>query len=98
MSKLIVIATALAFVSAPALAQNSSGNSARTMAAPSAHNSGTGISGQPGSKNGPPAKSTTGSASDENAHAQQQDSSKIPGKAGGKSGPAVHAPSNGTMK
>lgn len=95
MSKLIAIAAALAFVSAPALAQNSSGTG--TMTAPSANNSGTGISGQPGSKNGPAAK-TTGSASDENMHAQQQDSSKIPGKAGGKSGPAVHAPSNGMTK
>jgi hypothetical protein len=96
MSKLIAIAAALAFVSAPVLAQNSSGTG--TMTAPSANNSGTGIAGQPGGKNGPAAKSTTGSASDENTHVQQQDSSKIPGKAGGKSGPAVRAPSDGTMK
>jgi hypothetical protein len=96
MPKLIAIAAALAFVSAPVLAQNSSGTG--TMTPPSANNSGAGIAGQPGNKNGPAPKSTSGSASEENAHAQQQDSSKIPGKAGGKSGPAVHAPSNGMTK
>lgn len=90
--KLVAIAAALAFVSLPALAQN------YNMNAPSANNSGTGIAGQPGSKNGPAPKATTGAASDQNMHTQQQDSSKIPGKPGGKSGPAVTPPANGTAK
>lgn len=98
MSKLIAIAAALAFVSTPALAQTSYGTTPETTTPPSANNSGTGIAGQPGGKNGPAAKSTTGSASEQNTHTQQQDSSKIPGKAGGKSGPAVRKPSDETTK
>jgi hypothetical protein len=55
--------------------------------APSAQNSGTGIAGAPGNKNGPPAHTgTTGSAS-QNPSVQQQDSANIKGLPGNKSGP-----------
>lgn len=55
-----------------------------TTGQPSAQNSGTGVSGAPGGKNGPPASSaTTGS----NQSVQQQDSSGIKGLPGNKSGP-----------
>ncbi|WP_338832420.1 hypothetical protein [Bradyrhizobium sp. 27S5] len=53
--------------------------------APSAQNSGTGISGAPGNKNGPPANAaTTGSS---NPAVLQQDSSGMKGLPGNKSGP-----------
>ncbi|QOZ38074.1 hypothetical protein [Bradyrhizobium sp. CCBAU 53421] len=54
---------------------------------PSAQNSGTGISGAPGNKSGPPAKgeSTVGSSS-QNQHVRQQDPSNIKGLPGNKSG------------
>jgi hypothetical protein len=52
---------------------------------PSAQNSGTGVSGAAGNKNGPPAHSaTTGSS---NSAVQQQDSSGVKGLPGNKSGP-----------
>jgi hypothetical protein len=55
-----------------------------TSGQPSAQNSGTGVSGAPGNKNGPPVNSaTTGS----NQAVQQQDSSGIKGLPGNKSGP-----------
>lgn len=59
-------------------------------AVPSAHNSGAGIAGQPGSKDGPPVRSgqTVGSGS----NASQQDTSNIKGLPGNKSGPAVKQP------
>ena len=50
-----------------------------------AQNSGTGVSGAPGNKNGPPANNaTTGSSS---SAVQQQDSSGVKGLPGNKSGP-----------
>lgn len=64
--------------------------------APSAQNSGTGIAGQPGNKNGPAAKpgDTVGSSStQQNATTSQQDTSNIKGLPGNKSGPAVKPPS-----
>jgi hypothetical protein len=54
-------------------------------AAPSAPNSGAGIGGAPGNKNGPPA-GTVGSSSS-NLSVQQQDSSNVKGLPGNKSGP-----------
>ena len=74
----------VAMVALPALAQ--------TPTPPSSQNSGVGIAGQPGGKNGPAAKSA---ASDDqrNLTTQLQDTSKIQGKPGGKSGPAVKPPS-----
>ena len=62
--------------------------------APSAQNSGAGIAGQPGNKNGPAmkpaAKGTVGSSTNNPqnpAAVQQQDPSKIKGMRGNKSGP-----------
>ena len=61
-------------------------------AAPSSQNSGAGIAGQPGNKNGPAAtrSDTVGSgasANPQNPTVQQQDPSKIKGLPGNKSGP-----------
>jgi hypothetical protein len=63
-------------------------------AAPSANNSGTGIAGSPGSKNGPAAKpdNTVGNNAQPNSTVQQQDTSKIKGLPGNKSGPATKQP------
>lgn len=65
--------------------------------APSAQNSGAGIAGQPGNKNGPAAKSgeTVGSSStlnQQNPTVQQQDTSNIKGLPGNKSGPPAKQP------
>jgi hypothetical protein len=55
--------------------------------APSAQNSGTGIAGSPGNKNGPaPGPATVGS-NPQNEHVQQQDPSNVKGLPGNKSGP-----------
>jgi len=93
MSKLVAFAAVFALVGVPAWAQNTGG----TMPVPSAQNSGAGISGRPGNKNGPaPKAQTTGSSTGTStgiSPAVQQDSAKIPGKAGSKSGPAVKPPS-----
>jgi hypothetical protein len=74
----------LAMVALPALAQ--------TPPPPSSQNSGVGIAGQPGGKNGP-APNSTASGDQKNPTTQLQDTSKIQGKPGGKSGPAVKPPS-----
>jgi hypothetical protein len=71
----------LAALALPALSQT-----------PRSQNSGAGIAGQPGGKNGP-APSSTPSDSQRNPTAQLQDTSKIQGKPGSKSGPAVKPPS-----
>lgn len=55
-----------------------------TTGQPSAQNSGTGVSGAPGGKNGPPANATTTGI---NQSVQQQDSSGVKGLPGNKSGP-----------
>ena len=64
-------------------------------------NSGAGISGQAGNKNGPAASSPGTQANtqsnQQNEAVREQDSAKIPGKPGSKSGPAVTPPS-GTPK
>ncbi len=55
--------------------------------APSAQNSGAGVAGAPGNKNGPPAHTgTTGSAS-HNLSVQEQDPANVKGLPGNKSGP-----------
>ena len=77
-------------LSAPAvMAQTTNPNVSN---APSAQNSGAGIAGQPGNKNGPAAKpetkGTVGSATDQqNLKVQEQDPSKIEGMKGNKNGP-----------
>ncbi|MHC2334415.1 hypothetical protein ACVIW0_003704 [Bradyrhizobium sp. USDA 4454] len=54
---------------------------------PSAQNSGTGISGAPGNKNGPPPGQSTVGSSSQNLHVQEQDPSNVKGLPGNKSGP-----------
>ncbi|MCK1542382.1 hypothetical protein IVA98_22500 [Bradyrhizobium sp. 160] len=92
------IASALVFalaLSAPvALAQTTKPD---VSGAPSAQNSGAGIAGQAGNKNGPAAKAgeTVGSGStlnQQNPTVQQQDTSNIKGLPGNKSGPPAKKP------
>lgn len=95
--KLIILAATLAFVGAPVWAQTSGGN----VKAPSAQNSGAGIAGQPGNKNGPAPQQTTigaGINASSEKSVREQDPAKIPGKAGGKSGPAQAPSSQGDSK
>ncbi len=83
-----------AVMALPALAQNPNG----TVSVPSAQNSGAGIPGQPGNKNGPAARSSGAAAAHENdsAAVRQQDAAGIPGKPGNKSGPAVKPSGSGS--
>jgi uncharacterized membrane protein len=92
------IASALVFalaLSAPiAVAQTTKPD---VSGAPSAQNSGAGIAGQPGNKNGPAAKpgETVGASSNSNQQnptVQQQDTSNIKGLPGNKSGPPAKEP------
>jgi uncharacterized protein with LGFP repeats len=82
-------------VSAPAaLAQTTNPD---VSAAPSAQNSGAGIAGQPGNKNGPAARpggtvGLTSGANQMNPTVQQQDTSNIKGLPGNKSGPPAKQP------
>lgn len=102
MLKIIVIPAACALVALPlaATAQTTtpSPNLEKNQAAPTTPNSGAGIPGQPGNKNGPPAKSGTTGSANPAAVPSSKDAAKVPGKAGGKSGPAVRAPSGSTSK
>lgn len=54
---------------------------------PSAQNSGAGIAGAPGNKNGPPAQKGTVGSSSQNLSVQEQDTSNVKGLPGNKSGP-----------
>jgi hypothetical protein len=54
---------------------------------PSAQNSGTGISGAPGNKNGPAARQGTVGSNSQNLHVREQDPSNVKGLPGNKSGP-----------
>jgi len=88
-----VMLAALALPAA-ALAQASKPD---VSSAPSAQNSGAGIAGQPGNKNGPAAKpgETVGSSSTSstgNTAVQSQDSSNIQGAPGNKNGPPAKRP------
>jgi hypothetical protein len=83
------IVFSLAVMSAPALAQTNSNTNVQT---PSAQNSGAGIAGQPGNKNGPPAKGTVGSSTSTQSETVQ-DAAKIKGMPGNKSGPPAKQPS-----
>lgn len=87
----VLKATALMLLLAVPAGAQTAGN--QTVTAPSAPNSGAGIAGQPGNKNGPAAR--TG---EDRGASSQQDASKIPGKAGSKSGPAVTPPSRSANK
>ena len=95
MLKIFATASALALLALPAMAQTGTS----TQSPPSAQNSGTGITGAPGSKNGPALNQsgTTGTGSGESDHnkaTQQRDSAKVPGMKGGKSGPAERSPNS----
>jgi hypothetical protein len=91
----ILLVTAAVALGTPALAQqpanqgtstqNSGPPAGAAATAPSAQNSGAGISGAPGNKNGP-AAGTVGSSS-QNTSVQQQDPANIKGLPGNKSGP-----------
>ena len=87
------LATALALSASVAFAQTTNPS---VSAAPSAQSSGVGIAGQPGGKNGPTAKpgDTVGSSNgmQQNTTVQQQDTSKVKGLPGNKSGPAAERP------
>jgi hypothetical protein len=90
--KLLHTAAVLALIASLALAQNTV---TLTSNLPRAQNSGAGVPGLAGNKNGPAAGShgQTASSDQTNQATRLQDSSGIPGKPGGKSGPAVMPPS-----
>jgi hypothetical protein len=94
--KLFHAAALLALLTSPALAAQDT----PTLNGPSAQNSGAGISGQPGGKNGPATdgRGQVRNSDQTNSARRLQDSAKIPGKAGGKSGPAVMPPSSTAQK
>ncbi|MCK1712193.1 hypothetical protein IVA83_25175 [Bradyrhizobium sp. 143] len=62
-------------------------DSGSAATAPSAQNSGAGIAGAPGNKNGPPAHGGTVGSASQNQSVQQQDPANIKGLPGNKSGP-----------
>jgi uncharacterized membrane protein len=85
---------ALALSATVALAQTTKPD---VSGAPSAQNSGAGIAGHPGNKNGPAAKpgetvGTSSNSNEQNATVQQQDTSNIKGLPGNKSGPPAKEP------
>lgn len=67
--------------------QTNSTTTTGAATAPSAPNSGTGIAGAPGNKNGPPARQGTVGSNSRNPAVEQQDSSNVKGLPGNKSGP-----------
>lgn len=79
----------------PALSQTGAPPGAGPVPVPSGQNSGAGIPGQPGNKNGP-ATTGAGAASPQapGEAVRGQDPAKIPGLPGNKSGPAVKSPSD----
>jgi Tfp pilus assembly protein FimT len=88
---LLRAAAVLAMLASPVLAQTANN--------PSAPNSGAGIAGQTGGANGPAVKPGEGqSASSQQSNPATQDTSKIQGKPGGKSGAAVMPPSRSANK
>ena len=98
MLRLTAAAVALVAIASPAMSQTDAPAGARQV--PSAQNSGAGIPGQPGNKNGPAARppsatSGAGATTSDNPAAREQDSAKIPGQPGNKSGPA-QAPQPGS--
>jgi hypothetical protein len=89
MASAILLSLTVTSLPAPAQTNNSPG-----VSTPSAQNSGAGISGYPGNKNGPPAKGTVGSSTSSNKSdvVRQQDPAKIQGMPGNKSGPPAKQP------
>ena len=87
----LAILTVLPLVlTAPALAQNAQS----IQQQPTSPNSGAGITGQPGSKSGPAAKSPSATTGSGVGESRNQDAAKVPGLPGSKSGPAVKPPSS----
>lgn len=83
MTKLPMFAAVLAMVWAvTASAQSTAPN-------PVSPNSGAGVQGMPGNKNGPAVTPNASSNSSASQSGLQNDVSKVPGAPGGKSGPAV---------
>jgi len=97
MRKILIgaIALALAMPAATAIAQTTSGQNNGDVTLPHG-NSGAGVNGMQGNKNGPAPKSssTTGANVDNGGTTGAQDAAKVPGKPGGKAGPAVKPPSS----
>jgi hypothetical protein len=95
MKSLMIGAAALAMATLPAIAQTQT-QTQKDMPQTTAPSSGTGIPAQPGPQGGPSVKQpseTSGAGADQSSdHMRQQDSSKIPGAAGSKSGPATRNP------
>ncbi|WP_315706245.1 MULTISPECIES: hypothetical protein [unclassified Bradyrhizobium] len=92
--KAMISAVAIACLLAAGAASAQSGSQSNP---PSAQNSGAGIQGAPGNKNGPPAdKGTVGSSTSMDRHnpdVSNQDPANVKGMPGNKSGPAVKSPS-----
>ncbi len=107
MLKIVVGAVALAFAALPAtaMAQSKSSNPDQGQVNLPSKNSGAGVKGMPGNKNGPPPMKpgTTGQGmSDTNnqkaPRSGKDDAAKVSGKPGSKSGPAVMPPSKSKSK
>src|ERR1700757_5402346 len=86
--KLLQAAALLVLIASPAFAAENITTPSNNVPGP--QNSGAGIAGQPGGKNGPAAKvqGQVANSDQTNSTTRLQDTAKIPGKAGGKSGPA----------
>jgi hypothetical protein len=104
MLKVLIGAVALGITTLPtaAVAQATSPQGGQ-MSQPSTPNSGAGIAGQPGNKNGPAAKGsgTTGAApgsAQTGNRANAPEAAKVPGLPGSKSGPSVSPPASSTAK
>lgn len=90
MKKLLVATAALLAAGIlSAHAQTTSGSSGSATGP----NSGAGVQGMPGNKNGPAVRSG-GSSSNQQTGAAGQDASKIQGMPGNKNGPAARSPSS----
>ena len=89
MKKLLVATAALLRRILSAHAQTTSGSSGSATGP----NSGAGVQGMPGNKNGPAVRSG-GSSSNQQTGAAGQDASKIQGMPGNKNGPAARSPSS----
>jgi hypothetical protein len=96
----ILFGAALATMASSAWAQTSGPDRSDQVTVPSAQNSGAGIPGQPGGKSGVTtgrSSTTDPVGSDQDNAVRLQDASKIPGKPGSESGPAVKSP-DGSQK
>ena len=101
MLRFAAAALAFAAMATPAMAQTGNSLAAGQMIA---QNSGAGVAGQPGNKNGPAARppsatsgagaGTTSSQTPANDTSRPQDAAKVPGLPGSKSGPAVNRPAD----